>query len=55
LKSTKHDLDFDHAPINQYLQHPTPLMPKVDVGSTLTVVTISMNYVQPPIQKLSTH
>jgi hypothetical protein len=31
-KSTKGDLNFDHAPINQYLQHPRPLIPEVPMG-----------------------
>ncbi len=42
-KSTKGDLDFDHAPISQYLQCPRPPIPKVDVGSRLIVVATSMN------------
>jgi hypothetical protein len=37
----KHDLDFDHAPITQYLWHPTPLMPIVYVGLKLVVVATS--------------
>jgi hypothetical protein len=41
--STKGDLDFDHAPINQYLQHPRPPIPEVDVGSRLIIVVTSMN------------
>jgi hypothetical protein len=50
-KSTKGDLDFDHAPINQYLWLPRPLIPKIDVGSTLVVMVASMNCFWPPIQK----
>jgi hypothetical protein len=31
-KLIKHDFDFDHAPINKYLWHPTPLMLEVVWG-----------------------
>jgi len=43
-KSTEGDLNSDHAPINQYLQHPRPLNSKIDVGSILVVVVASMNH-----------
>jgi hypothetical protein len=43
-KSTEGDLNYDHAPINQYLQHPRPLNPKIDVGSILVIVVTSMNH-----------
>jgi len=43
-KSTEGDLNFDHALTNQYLQHPKPLNPKIDVGSILVVVVASMNH-----------
>jgi hypothetical protein len=56
LKSTKHDLDFDHAsPIGKYLQCSTPQMPKIDVGLRLVIMVISMNRFQPPIKDLFTH
>ncbi len=54
-KSTKGDLDFEHTPINQYLQRLRPMIFKVDVGSRLIVVATSMNHLQPPIEDLSTH
>jgi hypothetical protein len=52
--STQGDLDYDHAPINQYLQRPKPSMPRVDVGSKLVNVVASMNHFQPPIEDSST-
>jgi hypothetical protein len=54
-KSTKGDLDFDHAFINQYLQHPRLPIPEVPMGSRQVVVVASMNCLQPPIEDSSTH
>jgi len=42
--STQGDLNCDHAPINQYLRHLKPLMPRIDVGSKLVNVVASMNH-----------
>jgi hypothetical protein len=52
--SKQGDLDYDHALISQYLRRPKPLMPRVDVGSKLVDVVVSMNHFQPPIEDLST-
>jgi hypothetical protein len=53
-KSTKGDSDSNHAPINQYLQHPKPPILKVDAKSRLVNVVASMNCLWPPIEDLLT-
>jgi hypothetical protein len=54
LELIEHDSHFDHALINQYLWHSTPLMLEIDVGSK-DIVAVSINHLHPPIQDSSTH
>ncbi len=49
-KSIEGESKFDHAPINQYLWHPRPPIPKVDVGPRPIIVATSMNRFRPPIE-----
>jgi hypothetical protein len=53
-KSTKCDSNFDHAPINQYLQCPRSPIPGIDVGSRLVIMVTPMDHLQPPIENLFT-
>jgi hypothetical protein len=53
-KSIEGNLDSDHAPIGQYLWHPKPLIPKVQMGSRLVVVATSMNHLPSLIEDSST-
>ncbi len=53
--SKEGDSNSNHAPINEYLQHLRPLVAKIDVGSKLVVVAVSMNCLQPFIENSSTH
>jgi hypothetical protein len=54
-KLAQGDSDSDHVPINQYLWHPKPPIPKVLVGSRLIIVVASMNHFLLPIKNSSTH
>jgi hypothetical protein len=49
-KSIEGDSDSNHAPINQYLRYPKPLMPEVNVGSRFVIVATSNNYFRSPIK-----
>jgi hypothetical protein len=53
-KSIEDDLDFNHAPISQYLRCPRPSIPKVPMGSRLVIMAVSMNCLPSPIENSST-
>jgi hypothetical protein len=54
-KSIEGDSNYDHAPINQYLQHPRPSIPQVLLWSKLVAMVASMNHLLPPIEESFTH